>query len=142
MPDPISTVAAIVSFADVAVRTCKGIRAMLDSWKDFPNAIQRVRQTVQNLESVLGSLRQYVVEYQSSKLCREQHQLLPDVVKTELRDIDLDLRLLQQYLPPGAQGKARQKIKWVFDEKKILAVISRLDSRQIAVITGLQVHAQ
>ena len=142
MADPISTVAAIVSFADVAVRTCKGIRAVLDSWKDCPNAIQRIRQTVQNLESILGSLRQYVNEYQSSKLCSEQHQLLPDVVKAELRGIDSDLRLLHKYLLPGAQGKVSQKLKWGFDEKKILAVISRLDSRQIAVVTALQVHAQ
>lgn len=143
MADPLSTAAAIVSFADVTFRTCKGIRDVTDSWKDAPNAIQRIRQTVQNHQSILMNLRKYVIEYESSKLYSEQHQLLPDVVKAELRDIDSDLRLLQQYLPPaGIQGKVSQKLKWVFDEKKVLAVVTRLDSRKIAIDTGLQIIAR
>ncbi|KAG6989773.1 amidase [Physcia stellaris] len=80
MADPFSTVAAVVSFVDVTVRACKGIYTLVDEWKDAPNAINRARQSAQNLESTLGSLRRYVNEYESSKLFLEQQQLLPDVL--------------------------------------------------------------
>ncbi|KAL8721473.1 MAG: hypothetical protein Q9225_001852 [Loekoesia sp. 1 TL-2023] len=143
MADPFATVAAVVSFVDVTVRACKGIHALIDAWKDAPDTIQRLRQTVQNQHFMLESLRLYMVEYESSKLCVEQNQLLPMSIKNELRDITSDLDLLQQSLPPaGSQKRMLQQLKWVFDEKKVLRVGSRLDSRQIAVMNGLQITTQ
>ena len=143
MADPFSTVAAVVSFVDVAVRACKGIYTLVDEWKDAPNAINRARQSAQNLESTLGSLRRYVNEYESSKLFLEQQQLLPDVVKTQLRDIDSDLKLLSKCLSPSStRGKRVQRIKWVLDEKKVSEIVRRLDSRQMSVSTVLQILGQ
>ncbi|KAL8654969.1 MAG: hypothetical protein Q9210_001176 [Variospora velana] len=142
MAEPLSTAAAVVSFVDVTIRACKGIRAVVDAWREAPNAIHRLRQIVQNQQSMLECLRLYAVEYESSKLFVEQHQLLPLVVKNELRGISSDLDLLQQLLPPaGGQRKIHRQPQWIFDEKKIFAVNSRLDSRQAAVMTGLQVMA-
>ncbi|KAL8793251.1 MAG: hypothetical protein Q9195_004187 [Heterodermia aff. obscurata] len=143
MADPFSTVAAVVSFADVTIRACKVIYEVVGSWKDAPNAIQRLRQTLQNLESMLGSLRRYVVEYESSKLFLEQHQLLPEVVKNELPEIDLEIQFLKGCLSPvGTQRNIRQRIRRIIDEKKILAVVSRLNSRQAIITTSLQILAQ
>ncbi|KAL9059796.1 MAG: hypothetical protein Q9206_001332 [Seirophora lacunosa] len=143
MAEALSTVAAVVSFVDVTIRACKGVRAVVDTWKEASNTIQRIRQTVQNQQSMLECLRLYVVEYESSKLFVEQHQLLPLVVKNELRDTSSDLDLLLQLLPAaGGQRKMRHQLQWVFDEKKVLAVVSRLDSRQVAVMTGLHITAQ
>ena len=143
MADPFSTVAAVVSFVDVAVRACKGIYAIVDEWKDAPNSINRVRQTAKNLESMLDTLRLYVLEYESSRLFREQQQLLPDVVKNQLRDIDSDLKLLSKCLSPPSTGrKVTQRMKWVLEEKKISLIVSRLDSRQLSISTVLQILAQ
>ena len=143
MADPFSTVAAVVSFADVTIRACKVIHEVVGSWKDAPNAIQRLRQTVQNLESMLGGLRLYAVEYEASKLFLEQHQLLPEVVKNELPEIELEIELLKGFLPPaGIQINKRERIRRIFDEKKILAVVSRLNSRQANITTELQNLAQ
>ena len=143
MADPFSTVAAVVSFVDVAVRACKGIYTIVDEWKDAPNAIDRARQTAKNLESLLDILRLYVIEYESWRLFREHQQLLPDVVKNQLRDIESDLKLLSKCLSsPKTGGKAAQRIKWVLDEKKISLIVSRLDSRQLSVSTVLQILAQ
>ena len=142
MADPFSTVAAVVSFVDVTVRACKGIYTIVDEWKDAPNAIDRVRQTANNLESMLDILRLYVIEYESSRLFREHQQLLPDVVKNQLRDIDSDLKLLSKFLsPPNSGGKAAQRMKWVLDEKKIWFIVSRLDSRQLSITTVFQTLA-
>ena len=143
MADPFSTVAAVVSFADVTIRACKGIRDLVDSWKGATDSIQRLQQTARNLESMLESLRLYVTEYESSKLCVEQHQLLPAVVKEELWGINSDLALLGQLLRPASeQRRMTYKLQWLFEEKNTLKVIRRLDSRQIAVMTGLQIVGQ
>ena len=143
MTDPFSTVAAVVSFADVTIRACKAIYEVVGSWKDAPNAIQRLQQTVQNLESMLGSLRLYVVEYESSKLFLEQHQLLPEVVKNELPEIDLEIKFLKGCLSPaGSQRSIKQRIRRMIDEKKILAVVRRLNSRQAIITTTLQILTQ
>ena len=143
MPDPFSTVAAVVSFADVTIRACEGLHRVIDRWNDASNATQRTRQTLQNLQSTLGNLRRYVVQYESSKLFLEQRLLLPDVVKNELRDIKSDLGLLQQLLPPtGSERMFTNRLRSVLDEKKIHAIVNRLDKRQIAVNTGLQILGQ
>lgn len=143
MADLFSTVAAVVSFADVTIRACKGIHTLVDEWKDAPNAIHRVRQTAQNLESMLDSLRLYVIEYESSKLFLEQQQLLPDIVKNQLRDIDSDLKLLPKCLwPPSTGGKLAKRMKWVLDEKKVSVILNRLNSRQTSVTTVLQILGQ
>ncbi|KAL8721444.1 MAG: hypothetical protein Q9225_001889 [Loekoesia sp. 1 TL-2023] len=143
MAEPFSTVAAVVSFADVTIRACKGIYEIVGTWKDTPNAIQRLQQTVQSLESMSGSLRLSVLEYESSKLFLEQHQLLPDVVMNELPNINVEIKFLQGCLPPaGTQGNFRQRIRTMIDEKKIFAVVTNLDRRQVAVMTALQIFAQ
>ncbi|KAI9805729.1 MAG: hypothetical protein M1833_005222 [Piccolia ochrophora] len=142
MADHFSTVAAVTSFADVSIRACKGIYEVIGTWKDAPNAIQRLRRTVQGLESMSESLRLYVIEYESSKLFLEQNQLLPEAVKNELPDIDLEIKFLQGCLPPvGTQGNIRQRLKRMIDEKRIVAVVSRLDRRQPCDgRTGIQLH--
>ena len=143
MSDPFSTVAAAVSFADVTIRACGGLHALIARWNDAPNTIQRTRQTLKNLQATLGSLRLYVVRYESSKFCLEQQLLLPDVVKNGLRDISLDLGLLQQLLPPsGSEGKLSKRFRSVLDMKKTHAIVDRLDKGQIAVTTGLQILGQ
>ncbi|KAL8737156.1 MAG: hypothetical protein Q9181_001974 [Wetmoreana brouardii] len=143
MADPFSTVAAVVSFADVTIRACKGVNEVVGTWKDTPNAIKHLRQTVQRLESMLGSLRLYVVEYESSKLFLQQHQLLPDIIKNELPEIDLEVKFLQAWLSPaGTRGKIGQRLRRMIDEKKILEVVNRLERRQVAIMTALQILEQ
>lgn len=143
MADPISTAAAVFSFADVTIRACKGIYEVVGAWKDAPNAIQRLRQTVQSVESMSLNLRLYVAEYESSKLSLEQHQLLPEVVKNELPEIESEIKYLRGCLPPaGTQGSKRQRFRRMIDGKKISAVVNRLSSRQVAVATALQILAQ
>ena len=143
MADPLSTVAAVVSLVDVTIRACEGISSLIVGLKDAPNAAQHLRQTMQNAKSVLGSLKLYVSEYESSSLFTQQHQLLPEIVEKELLGIRADLSLLQKFLPSsGNQGKIGQRVKWVLDEKKVVRVVRRLESRQTALMTGLQIVAQ
>ena len=143
MADPFSTVVAAVSLVDITIRACHGINVVIGNWSDAPNAIQRLRQTVQNVQCTLDSLRMYVIEYESSQFFIDHNQLLPEVVKSEIRGIGLDLSLLQRRLPPAdTQTRRTQRLKWIFDEKKVLDVVRRLDNRQIAVMTALQSLAQ
>lgn len=143
MADPFSTVVAAVSFVDVTIRTCSGISRLISNWNDASNVIQLLQQTVQNVQCTLECLRLYVVEYESSTLFTDQNQLLPETVKSEIRDISTDLSSLQHRLPPANTRFTRtQKLKWVIDEKKVLDVVRRLDSRQIALMAALQSLAQ
>ena len=71
--------AAVVSLANVIIRGCQGISDIVVVLKDAPNAAQHLRQTVQNVQSVIGTLRVY--EYEPSNLFIEQQQLLPELVQ-------------------------------------------------------------
>ena len=143
MADLFSTVAAVVSVADVMIRTCDGISTLVLGLKDAPHAALHLRQTVQNVQSVLENLRLYVSEYESSNLFIEGRQMLPDIVKTELLEIRAEMDFLKKFLPPlGTQGKIRQRTKWVFNEKQVSKGVRRLESRQIALMTELQIIAQ
>ncbi len=143
MADPLTTVAAVVSLVDVTIRACEGISSLVVGLKDAPNAAQHLRETVQNAKSALGTLKLYVSEYESSNLFTEHHQLLPEVVKKELLGIRADLDDLQEFLPSwGNQWKIGQRVKWVLDEKKVVGVVLRLERRQTALMTGLQIVAQ
>ena len=143
MADPFSTVAAVVSFADVMIRACNGISTLVIGLRDAPHAAMRLRQTTQNIQSVLENLRLYMSEYESSDLFIEERQILPDAVKNELLGIRAELDLLQKFLPPsGTQGKIGQKNKWVVNEKRVSKAVRSLGSRQIGLVTGLQTVAQ
>lgn len=143
MADPFSTVAAVVSLADVMIRACEGISDLVVGLKDAPDAAQHLRQIVENVKSLLVNLQLYVSEFESSNLYIGHNQLLPETVKKELLEIRTELDLLQQFLPPsGTQGKLGQRVKRVLEEKRISRVVRRLENRQIALGTGLQVVAQ
>ena len=143
MADPFSTVAAVVSLADVLIRACDGIFTLVNGLNDAPQAALNLRDTTQNVQSVLQNLRVYVSEYESSNLFLEERQMLPDVVKKELLGICAEIDLLQKFLPPlGTQGKIGQRMNWVFNEKQISKAVRRLESRQAALMTGLQTVAQ
>ena len=143
MADPLSTVAAVVSLADVMIRACDGISTLVIGLNDAPHAAMRLRQTTQNIQSVLENLRLYVSEYESSDLFIEERQILPDAGKNELLGIRAELDLLQKFLPQsGTRGKIGQRMKWVFNEKQVSKVVRSLESRQTALMTGLQTVAQ
>lgn len=143
MADPFSTVAAVVSLADVMIRACDGISTLVIELNDAPQAALHLRHTTQSLQSVLENLRLYVSEYESSNLFIEERQMLPDVVKNELLGIRAELDLLQKYLPlPDTKGKIGQRMSWFFNEKQISKAVRRLESRQTALMTGLQTVAQ
>lgn len=143
MVDPFSTVAAVVSLADVMIRACEGISNLVVDSKDASDAAQHLRQTVQNVRSLLVNLQLYISEYESSNLSIGHNQLLSETVKKELLEIRTELDHLQQLLPPSStQEQLGQRVKRVFDKKRISRVIRRLESRQIALGTGLQIVAQ
>ena len=142
MAEAFSTAAAVVSFVDVMIRACRGISQTIISLNEAPSTIHRLRDTIQNLQSVLRGLRLFVTEYQSSKVFLEHHQLLPDNLQKELLAMDSELKMLQRMIPPSANGSMNQKFKWLSKEKKILDVAHNLECRQKTVVTELQLVAQ
>ena len=143
MADPFATVAGVVSLADVMIRACDGISTLVLGLKDAPHAVQHLRHTTQNVQSVLENLRLYVSEYESSNIFIKENQILPDVIKEQFQGISVELDLLQKFLPPsGTQRKIGQRVSWMFQEKQISQAIRRLESRQIALVAGLQTVTQ
>ncbi len=139
----VSTVASIVSLADVTIRACEGIYGLVASWRNAPRAVQNVRQTVNGVESILRNLKTFVEEYKVSVAFQQHHQSLPDSINADITSIRENLGLLVEFLRSAGQvNKSRQRAKWTIQEKNIAEIIQRLEKQQVGLILSLQTVAQ
>lgn len=114
MADPLSALAGVLSVADIAIRSCQRLRDLTSDLQDAPQSMQRFRQTIQNVESVLRNLRLFVVEFNSSALATEQHEVLPEVVVHSLVEIQDNLKRLENILAPDeSNSNIRKRIRHV-----------------------------
>ena len=139
----VSTVASIVSLADVTIRACEGIYGLVASWRNAPRAVQNVRQTVNSVDSILRNLKTFVEEYKVSVAFQQHHQFLPDSINADITSIRENLGLLDEILrSTGQVNKSRQRAKWTFQEKNISEIIQRLEKKQVGLLLSLQTVAQ
>ena len=129
--DPISGIASVLSVADIAIRSCEGLRDLISDLRDAPQSVQRLRRTIQNTESVLRNIWLFVSEFNSSTLATEYHEVLPEAVERCVEEIRGDLNLLGNRLAPGDLGRdIGARIRHVRRKKAIEEISRRLDSRQ------------
>ncbi len=141
--DPLSTFASVLSVADIGFRTCERLRNLTSDLQDAPRSVQRLRQTILNIESMLRNTWLLVVEFNSSTLATEQHEVLPEVVQHSLVEIQANLNELEDLLAPDESNRdMRKRIRHVWRKKPIMDILGRLESQQNILGLALQSVAQ
>ncbi|KAL9628449.1 MAG: hypothetical protein Q9204_005877, partial [Flavoplaca sp. TL-2023a] len=142
MAEVFSTVAGGLSLVDVALRACNKLYDSIRYLKEAPQLSQRLRRTVQSIESVLKSLDEFIALHRQRQTFAGEPDLLPSAVENEVISIKAELDALSALLPASSStGHIRAKVKWVLDRKRVTEVIQSLDRRQITLTFALQSFA-
>ena len=143
MAEVFATFAGAASLIDVALRTCNVLYDSCRYLRDTPQLSQRLRGTIQSVESVLRSVNEFGATYRQQQTSAGLPDLLPSAVNDEIKSIEAGLNALSTLLPSSSSsGQLRFKLKLVLDPKKVTEVIRALDSHQNTLILALQVFAQ
>ncbi|KAL8753905.1 MAG: hypothetical protein Q9184_005282 [Pyrenodesmia sp. 2 TL-2023] len=143
MAEVFATVAGVASVIDVALRGCNVLYSSLHYLKDAPELSQRLRQTIQSVESILRVLDGLITAYRQQQASAGSPGYLPDAVSHEVVLIKAELDTLGTLLPAtSVNGQLRRRLRWVLDRKRVVEVIQRLDSCQITLTLALQSFAQ
>ena len=143
MAEPLSTIAGIISLADVTVRACSGINSFTRSWKDAPRSVKSLHGVVAHVDSTIASLKSLIQEYSTSLMIPQHGRVGPESIAAGLDAIKEDLILLNGMLPSvEALKDFHQKASWGFKEERVMEIVHRLGNHQASLNLGLQIIAQ
>ncbi|KAL8720173.1 MAG: hypothetical protein Q9181_007953, partial [Wetmoreana brouardii] len=143
MAEVFATVAGVASVIDVALRACNVLYDSIRYVKDEPELSQRLRRSIQSVESILQSLDDFVALHRQQQASAGLPDFLPDAVNHELTSIKAQLEALSTLLPSSCSSyQLRRRFKWVLDRKRVAEITQRLDSHQNTLILALQSFAQ
>ena len=143
MAEIFATFAGVASLIDVALRACNVLYDSTRYLRDAPQLSQRLRRTIQSVESVLRSVNEFGSTYRQQQTSAGLRDFLPSAVNDEIKSIKAELDALSTLLPsPSSSGQLRSKSKFVLDRKKVTEVTQALDSHQITLLLSLQTFAQ
>ncbi|KAL8895223.1 MAG: hypothetical protein Q9192_003770 [Flavoplaca navasiana] len=143
MAEVFATFGGVASLIDVALRACSKLYDSSRYLKEAPQLSQRLRRTIQSVESVLKSLDDFITLHRQQQTLTGEPDLLPSAVENEVISIKAELDALSALLPASSStGYIRAKVKWVLDRKKVTEVIQSLDRRQITLTFALQSFTQ
>ncbi|KAL8722768.1 MAG: hypothetical protein Q9181_007419, partial [Wetmoreana brouardii] len=142
MAEAFATVAGVASLIDVALRACNVLYDSIRYLKDESELSQRLRRSIQSVESILQSLDDFVALHRQQQASAGLPDSLPDAVNHELISIKAQLDALSTLLPSSrSNNQIRRRAKWVLDRKRVAEVTQRLDSHQNTLILALQSFA-
>ena len=143
MAEIFATFAGVASLIDVALRACNVLYDSTRYLRDAPQLSQRLRRTIQSVESVLRSVNEFGSTYRQQQTSAGLRDFLPSAVNDEIKSIKAELDALSTLLPsPSSSSQLRSKSKFVLDRKKVTEVTQALDSHQITLLLSLQTFAQ
>lgn len=143
MAEVFATVGGVASLIDVALRACSKLYDSSRYLKEAPQLSQRLRRTIQSVESVLKNLDDFITLHRQQQTSSGEPDLLPSAVENEVISIKAELDALSALLPASSStGHIRAKFKWVLDRKKVTEVIQSLDRHQNTLTLALQSFAQ
>lgn len=143
MAEIFATFAGVASLIDVALRACNVLYDSTRYLRDAPQLSQRLRRTIQSVESVLRSVNEFGATYRQQQTSAGLRDFLPSAVNDEIKSMKAELDALSTLLPsPSSSGQLRSKSKFVLDRKKVTEVTQALDSHQITLLLSLQTFAQ
>ena len=143
MAEVFATFAGVASLIDVALRACNVLYDSCRYLRDAPQLSQRLRRTIQSVESVLRSVNELGATYRQRQTSAGLPDFLPSAVNDEIKSIKAELDALSTLLPsPSSSGQLRSKLKFDLDRNKVTEVTQALDSHQITLLLSLQTFAQ
>ena len=140
MADPLSTTSGVLSLVDIAFRTCKGLRSLIDDLKGAPRKVEHLRREKQSWDSVLHNLRLFIAEFESSSSC---HQILLAAVKDSIAEIQNDSKSLDDLLAQlGSEKSIQGRLKYIWKSSRFAEIDSNLDSQHRVLSLALQSESQ
>ncbi|RSL40204.1 hypothetical protein CEP52_017397, partial [Fusarium oligoseptatum] len=144
--DPLSALGAVgssIAVAEAALKVCRQIYTFLGELHGAPKEIKQLRDTLQETEGLMQSLVAYVIEFQDSLRSKaEHHENLPISLISLIQTAEWfaeDIRLLRQCLPEKLSLRFPDRIKFVFQKRRIEEITLRLHERKSSINTALSI---
>ncbi|PSN71731.1 hypothetical protein BS50DRAFT_484268 [Corynespora cassiicola Philippines] len=140
MGDPISTfgvAAGAIQLTDLALRASREAYGFLSAVKDSERDVRNLKDTLRDVDSNVRSLREYVSRFSKSKASRNEFEVLPEAITGCLIRFHDDMIILKQMLPNKDSPSFIDKVKWVYDKRKIDNVGKRLHERRADIALAM-----
>jgi hypothetical protein len=85
---------------------------------------------LRDVDSIVRNLRNYVAAFNSSASAIEEFEVLSDSITGAISGLQEDLITLKNLLPPSASTSIHQKVKHVYNRRKVRDVTRRLLERK------------
>lgn len=145
MIEPFSVAAssfAVVGVADVVLRAGKEVYQFLNAIKDAPAEVERLRQCIHDNALVVQESKRYWEELKqsASSISSSTTSLSQAFLQfiSPLRSLDRELSALGSLVKRYKGVTSWGRIKWVFDERKILKSLQKLEMSK-STLTALLV---
>ncbi|KAI9755365.1 MAG: hypothetical protein M1815_005081 [Lichina confinis] len=136
----LATAASALQLADVGLRWGKEIYNLLSDIKHAPQEVHNLRNTVDDVNSVIRNLSRYIAEFNQSASTRAEHNVLPEAVTRAVQGFHEQLATLKGLLPTES---VQQKIRWGLDKKrKVKEVTENLGRRKTTVLLALEIDGR
>lgn len=97
---------------------------------------------LRDVDSNVRSLRNYVDAFSKSKNAIEEYEVLPENITRSIIAFRDDLDVLKEILPVSLSPSLAQKVKWVYDRRKVRGVTKRLLDRKLDLVMALSIASQ
>ena len=128
-----ASVGGVVGLADVICRLGKELYSFYSTCKNSSQEIQHLVTELQQLDTIIQSIRKIAQTYQTSAFATDDGLALPDVLETLQNcqsEYEVLLDLAEGANPAKFPATARgiyKKVKWVLDEKKVVRACQKLE---------------
>ncbi|KAF2454356.1 hypothetical protein BDY21DRAFT_291581 [Lineolata rhizophorae] len=142
MPDPvavISSAAATVQLADVALRACRSAVTFVSDVKCARKDVNLLRAMLRDVESIARNLRNFIAEFSVSAGAGLEHTVLPDPITDAVAGLRHDIDNINGLLPGQNSGSLPQRVQFVFRGKNVAKALTLLERRKTALILALQI---
>jgi hypothetical protein len=85
------------------------------------------------------SLCNYIDDFSTSKNAVDEFQVLPETITSSITQFQADIDLLRAAFPPEIRPSVVQKVKWVYDKRKIKNITRRLAERKTDINLALSI---
>lgn len=94
---------------------------------------------LREVESNIRNLRNYVQKFETSKNAVDEFEILPETITSCFTGFHNDVCALMRILPQKPSPSLAKKIKWVFNQRKVKDVTTRLNERKLSLNNALSI---
>ena len=142
MGDPLSTISAVASLADIVFRTCTKLYEFLSNLQDVPAEVKHLSNSLRTWKAVSQAVKDTISRYVRSQFDTEDNLPLTAVFEA-LKSCEIAFASINVLITGHRSGSSSKRVKfikdvkWIFDEKKIQSAQQNLDRSKLALTTAL-----